>query len=124
VASGLAILENPHRPPAETLAEQLRSRQHLLLVDNCEHVLATCADLLASLLRAAPGLRVLATSREGLAVPGEIVIPVPSLAIPDHATDVSLLPSFSAIRLFVDVPEPCDLTLNSPRPTPKRWRGR
>ena len=102
VASGLAILEDPHRPPAETLAEQLRSRQLLLVVDNCEHVLATCADLLASLLGAAPRLRVLATSREGLGIPGEIVIPVPSLAIPDQATDVSLLPSLSAVRLFVE----------------------
>jgi predicted ATPase len=102
VASGLAIPEDPHRPPAETLAEQLRSRQLLLVVDNCEHVLATCADLLASLLSAAPGLRVVATSREELGVPGEVVIPVPSLAIPDEATEVSLLPSFSAIQLFVE----------------------
>ena len=50
------IPEDPHRTPAETLAEQLRSRQLLLVVDNCEQVLATCADLLVSLLRAAPGL--------------------------------------------------------------------
>ena len=102
VASGLAIPEDPHRTPAETLAEQLRSRQLLVVVDNCEHVLATCADLLAGLLSAAPGLRVLATSREGLGVPGEVVIPVPSLAIPDEATEVDLLPSFSAVQLFVE----------------------
>ena len=102
VASGLAIPENPHRPLAETLAEQLQSRQLLLVVDNCEHVLATCADLLASLLSAAPGLRVVATSREGLGVPGEVVIPVPSLAIPGEVTDVNLLPSFSAIQLFME----------------------
>jgi hypothetical protein len=47
VASGLAIPEDPHRPLAETLAEQFRSRQLLLVVDNCEHVLAPGADLLA-----------------------------------------------------------------------------
>jgi predicted ATPase len=45
---------------------------------------------------------VVATSREGLGVSGEVVIPVPSLAIPDEATEVNLLPSFSAIQLFVD----------------------
>jgi predicted ATPase len=82
VASGLAIPEDPHRPLAETLAEQLQSRQLLLVVDNCEHVLATCADLLASLLSAAPGLRVVATSREGLGVPGEVVIPCRPLLFP------------------------------------------
>jgi predicted ATPase len=102
VASGLAIAEDPHLPPARTLEEQLRSRQLLLVVDNCEHVLATCADLLASLLSAAPDLRVLATSREALGVPGEIVIPVTSLAVPGEATDVSLLPSFSAVQLFIE----------------------
>ena len=102
VASGLAIPEDPHQPPAEALAEQLRSRNLLLVVDNCEHLLAPCADLLAGLISAALGLRVLATSREGLRVPGEVVIPVPSLATPDEATDASLLPSFSAVQLFVE----------------------
>jgi predicted ATPase len=102
VASALAIPEDPRRTPAETLAEQLRAKQLLLVVDNCEHVLATCADLLVDLLRSAPDLRVLATSREALAVPGEVVIPVPSLAIPDEVTDVSLLQSFSAVQLFME----------------------
>src|ERR671916_1076232 len=45
VASGLAVPEEPHRPPAETLEDQLRSRNLLLVIDNCEHLLATCADL-------------------------------------------------------------------------------
>src|SRR5215207_8602276 len=53
VASGLAIPEDPHRTPAETLAEQLRPKRLLLVVDNCEHVLTTCAELLVNLLRAA-----------------------------------------------------------------------
>ena len=101
VASGLTIPEDPRRPTAEALAEHLRSRQLLLVLDNCEHLVATCADLLTGLLRAAPGLRVLATSREGLGVPGEVVISMPPLAVPNEATDVSLLPSFSAVQLFV-----------------------
>jgi len=102
VARGLAIPEDPHQPQAETLAEQLRSRSLLLVVDNCEHLLAPCADLLAGLISAAPGLRVLATSREWLGVPGEVVIPVPSLTTPDEASDASLLPSFPSVQLFVE----------------------
>ena len=93
VASGLAIPEDPHRPPAEMLAEQSAVKKQLLLVvDNCEHVLAACADLLVGLLGAAPGLRVLATSREELARagrgrhPGAVAWP-----FPDQPADASVL---------------------------------
>ena len=68
VASALAIPEDPHRPTGagREPADHLRSRNLLLVVDNCEHVLPACADLLAGLLGSVPGLRVLATSREEL----------------------------------------------------------
>ena len=102
VASGLAIPEDPHRPPVEMLAEHLRSMDLLLVIDNCEHVLVACADLLASLLKASPGLRVLATSREELRVPGEIVIPVPSLEAPGQPAGASVLATFSGVRLFLE----------------------
>jgi predicted ATPase len=102
VASALAIPEDPHRPPAAVLADHLRSRNLLLVVDNCEHVLAACADLLASLLGILPGLRVLATSREELRVPGELVVPVPSLDVPAQPVDASVLTDFSAVRLFLE----------------------
>jgi predicted ATPase len=102
VASTLAVSEDPHRQLTETLADQLRSRHLLLLVDNCEHVLAASADLMATLLSAAPDLHVLATSREALAVPGEVVIPVPSLAVPDAGADVNALGNFAAVQLFAE----------------------
>ena len=102
VATALAVPEDPRQQMAETLADQLRSKHLLLLIDNCEHVLTACADLAARLLTASQGLAVLATSREGLAVPGEVIIPVQSLAVPPAGTDVSALPDFPAVRLFAE----------------------
>jgi predicted ATPase/DNA-binding SARP family transcriptional activator len=69
-------------PPAERLAGFVADKALLLVLDNCEHLAAVCAELVQRLLRAGPGLRVLATSREVLGVPGEVVWPVPPLAIP------------------------------------------
>ncbi|GAA3473808.1 AfsR/SARP family transcriptional regulator [Nonomuraea roseola] len=65
--------------PVERLVTALRDRRLLLVMDNCEHVIDRAADLVSTLLNAARGLRVLATSREALAVPGERVWPVPPL---------------------------------------------
>ena len=122
VASGLAIAEDPHRPLAETLAEQLRSRQLLLVVDNCEHVLATCADLLASLLSTAPGLRVVATSREGLGVPGEVVIRCHPLLFPVRQQTSTCCRASQPYNFSWNVPKLSDRTSSSPRPIPRRWR--
>jgi non-specific serine/threonine protein kinase len=102
IATVLGTREAPQRSARDALLETLRHRALLLVVDNCEHVLATCADLTAMLLSTAPGLHVLATSREAVGVPGEIVIPVQSLAVPDEAADVSALADFAAVRLFVE----------------------
>ncbi|MEU8247418.1 BTAD domain-containing putative transcriptional regulator [Nonomuraea sp. NPDC048916] len=68
--------------PADRLAEALRSRRLLLVLDNCEHLVEEVADLAERLLRSAPGLRVLATSREPLAVAGETLWSVPPLSLP------------------------------------------
>ncbi|GGT20487.1 BTAD domain-containing putative transcriptional regulator [Streptomyces purpureus] len=73
---------------AERLAAALRGRDALLVLDNCEHVVAEAAELTVHLLRTAPGLRVLATSQEPLGLPGETVWPVEPLAPED------------AVRLF------------------------
>ena len=56
----------------------------LLVLDNCEHLVDACAALVERLLHEAPALRVIATSREALAVPGEIVYRVPSLSLPER----------------------------------------
>jgi predicted ATPase/DNA-binding SARP family transcriptional activator len=72
-------------PPAaaERLAGFVADKALLLVLDNCEHLAAACAGLVRRLLQAGPALRVLATSREVLGVPGEVVWPVPPLAVPD-----------------------------------------
>src|SRR5256886_3535813 len=76
----------------------------LLVLDNCEHLLATTARLVDALLRSAPGLTILATSREPLRVPGEVVFRVPSLDIPDPEQELepSRLLAYEAVRLFVE----------------------
>jgi predicted ATPase len=84
------------------LRAQLRSRRTLLLLDNCEHLLPSCADIVADMLQNSWSLRVLATSREALAVPGEVIFPVPPLEVPPKGTAVARLDEFSAARLFID----------------------
>jgi predicted ATPase len=90
--------------PIDAVAEFLGSRSFLLVVDNCEHLLAPTAALVDTLLRSAPLLTIVATSREPLRVPGEVVFRVPSLGVPDpdRAQDVTELMRYGAVRLFVD----------------------
>ena len=71
------------------------------MLDNCEHLPGACAALTANLLGACPGLRVLATSREPLGVPGEAVFPLPPLAVPPEGSDPEALASSLAVRLFL-----------------------
>jgi predicted ATPase len=94
----------PGRSPLEGIMELLAERTALLVLDNCEHLLAASATLCDELLRGVPGLTILATTREPLRVDGEVVFQVPSLAIPDpereHAPEE--LMRFEAVRLFAD----------------------
>ena len=83
VASVLSVLEQPGRVMTETLADSLRGKSMLVVLDNCEHLVEACAHLADALLRGCPNLRILATSREALGVTGETVWRVPSLSIPD-----------------------------------------
>src|SRR5262249_19697424 len=94
----------PDRPPLATLTEHLRARRALLLLDNCEHLVAACAGVVDALLRACPGVRVLATSRELLGVAGETAWRVPSLASPDAGEPATAesLARCEAVRLLVD----------------------
>jgi predicted ATPase/class 3 adenylate cyclase len=105
VASALNVPEQPGRDLTETLVDALRLKAPLLLLDNCEHLLAACRDLAAALLRKCPQVRILATSREGLGVPGETVWRVPSLSVPEdirHIPGPTELVGYDAVRLFVD----------------------
>ncbi|MFB6726240.1 BTAD domain-containing putative transcriptional regulator [Kribbella sp. NPDC056345] len=83
----------------ERLASVLGSR--LLVLDNCEQVIAEVADLADDLLAAAPGLRMLATSREPLNLAGEVVWAVPPLDVPAAASDPGAVADCSAVQLFV-----------------------
>ncbi len=103
VAQVLGVREEPSRPLTATLVDHLKDKRLLLFLDNCEHLVAACADLAAALLRACPGLSMLATSREGLEIAGEQRWRVPSLSVPDprHLPPPELTGSFEAVRLFV-----------------------
>ncbi|HWE64519.1 MAG TPA: helix-turn-helix domain-containing protein, partial [Chloroflexota bacterium] len=104
VASVLGLREQPDRALSVTIAEYLKSRQALLVLDNCEHLISACLELVAVLLGSCPQLRVLVTSREGLRVPGETIYQVPSLSLPDpgRAYTPEQLLAFEAIQLFME----------------------
>jgi predicted ATPase len=78
VATVLGVREGWRRPLIETLADDLDEREVLLLLDGCEHLVGACAVFAERLLQSCPQLRVLATSREPLGVPGEINYRVPA----------------------------------------------
>ncbi|MGV9947589.1 protein kinase domain-containing protein [Rhodococcus aetherivorans] len=103
VAAGLGI-RNRSPKPLQTLVEFLAARQMLLVLDNCEQVVDAAADLIETLLRTCPGLRILATSREILDVPGEAVLRVQPLTVPETDRQPSLkgLPSYDAVTLFAE----------------------
>lgn len=82
VASTLGVREQRGREITGTLLEALGTSPLLLVLDNCEHLLESCAILADTLLRNTPRLRILATSRQALGIPGERVLPVPPLAVP------------------------------------------
>ena len=103
VAHALHLEEEAHRPLLTTLADRLKGRRLLLLLDNCEHLVAACAALVEALLRSCPEVRVLATSRETLRVPGERAFRVPALPLPgpDAPLDAEALPVDGAVELFL-----------------------
>jgi len=104
VAKAAGVLERPGQPLTDTLAEYLRAKSVLLVVDNCEHLADTAADLLDTLLDSCPRLRVLATSREALGLAGEIVWRVPSLSVPetDSLPTPGEMTGYEAVRLFAE----------------------
>jgi predicted ATPase/DNA-binding CsgD family transcriptional regulator len=85
IAAVIGVSEEPGRPQLATLADALRPRQLLLCLDTCEHLIEACAQICQRLLASAPGLRVIATSREPLRVAAEMVWQVPPLSLPSAA---------------------------------------
>lgn len=104
VAAAFGVREEADRPMQSTVIDYLRPRSLLLLLDNCEHLLAACANLVESLLRACPRLKVLASSREGLGIAGECTRRVPSLSVPDphDLPPAASLTQYEAVCLFVE----------------------
>lgn len=103
VASTLAVREQPGRTILQALLEYLRAKNMLLILDNCEHLIEVCAQLANTLLRAASGLKILASSRETLGIAGETVYHVPSLPLPDmQEVSFDALSQNDCIRLFTD----------------------
>jgi len=106
VTAALGLRQEPDRRPADTLAEALRPRHTLLILDTCEHLVQAAAELVQRLLADCAGLRVIATSREPLGVRGEFIWRVPPLGLPQAARGVNLTPGevagCEAVRLFVE----------------------
>ncbi|HEX6307599.1 MAG TPA: BTAD domain-containing putative transcriptional regulator [Longimicrobiales bacterium] len=103
LAAALGIRHQAGRSPGEAVAEYLAGRRALIVLDNCEHVIEAVAELVAPLLREAPNVHILATSRERLAVPGERAVPVPPLGLPPRrARELDTLLGSEAVRLFLD----------------------
>ncbi|MFD8600308.1 ATP-binding protein [Kitasatospora sp. NPDC059646] len=81
VLAALDPAAGPARPSTQALADRLADRRLLLVLDGCEHLVDACAELVGALLRAAPGLRVLATSRQSLRAAGEHLLPLAPLPV-------------------------------------------
>jgi predicted ATPase/DNA-binding SARP family transcriptional activator len=101
VVAGLDLRLSGESGPAQ-VAAALADRALLLVLDNCEHVVGACRELVAALRRAAPGVRVLATSRVTLQVPGEYVVRLQPLPVPREGSDLSSLQRQSSVRAFVE----------------------
>jgi predicted ATPase len=122
VLSALGIRESPvighagtgqlgsFADPVQRLVTALADRRDLLILDNCEHVVAAAAELADQILAACPGVRVLATSREPLRITGEVLWPVPPLPVPPDASDLDdvlqdpggQVSGYAAVRLLAD----------------------
>ena len=102
ILAGLGLRERPHTMSAETLTNALRDARLLLVLDNCEHVVQSSAELVDRLLRSCPGVQILATSRESLSVPGERVYPVQPLVSPAEDEPFATVLRSDAVELFAD----------------------
>jgi predicted ATPase/class 3 adenylate cyclase len=104
VASTLGVKEDASASIADALVAHLADKTSLVVLDNCEHLLDACARLADRLLRDAPKVKLMASSREPLHIPGETVYPVPALAVPDpgkRAGD-SAIATFPSVQLFLE----------------------
>jgi predicted ATPase/DNA-binding SARP family transcriptional activator len=104
VATTLSVIEERDRPLEETLIDALRHRQLLIVLDNCEHLIESCATLCTTILESCPSVQILATSRQRLQVAGEQSWRVPSLTLPEGDAPLSpgQIHASEAVQLFVE----------------------
>ena len=104
VVAALDLRDQAATDPVALLLGYLEHRELLLVLDNCEHLLEAASLLVTEVIRAAPGVRVIATSREPLSAPGEHVLPVPPLELPspNAIEPINRLRQNEAVRLFVE----------------------
>ena len=104
VMAALDLRDQAASAPTAILLGYLRDKELLLVVDNCEHLLEAAGRIVTDVMKAAPGVRVIATSREPLSVPGEHVVPVPPLELPPSraAEPLASVQQNEAVRLFTE----------------------
>ncbi|WP_020574124.1 ATP-binding protein, partial [Actinopolymorpha alba] len=105
VVEALEIRESSPRDPMGILSDHLRQRRLMMVLDNCEHLLEECAVLADRLLRAAPYVQILATSRQALNLPTEQTMAVPPLSLPEQDGGIPSVPTleqFEAVALFTE----------------------
>jgi predicted ATPase/class 3 adenylate cyclase len=102
VAAVFSVTARAGQGTRERLVEFLRAKELLLVLDNCEQVLAEAAALAGALQRSCERLVILATSREGLGIEGERLVPVPPMALPSDGADLAAITDAEAVRLFTE----------------------
>jgi predicted ATPase/class 3 adenylate cyclase len=120
LAATLDVRPYPGRALGDTVLEYLTPKQLLIVLDNCEHLLAAVADLVEEIVKRCPRAAVLATSREGLALPGEQIVAVPALELPQADAGPDAIGQAEAVRLFCDraVAANADFALTARNSTP------
>jgi len=100
----LNIKEEPDKPILDTLINKIKDKSLLIILDNCEHLVQVCAEIVDKLLQNVKGIRILATSREALNIPGEVIWIIPSLSFPTPGSRVVIeeIDHYESIKLFTD----------------------
>jgi len=102
VAGAIGVTQRPGTTLADSVVDHLRTRKLLLVLDNCEHLLDAAGGLAESIIHGCPNVRMIATSREGLAVDGERMRPLRSLSMPDPSDPPPVVAATDSATLFVD----------------------
>lgn len=100
-AQVLGVREEPERSLLQSVCSFLQTRRVLMILDNCEHLIKPAAELAHAIIKAAPQVRLAASSREALRIPGEHAYPVQPLPVPRSGDDLAALRRSTAMRLFV-----------------------